>query len=106
MNMTRKFSFKKGQGLPLNTIVLAILVIIVLLVIVVFFTTRVGEAGKQLDTQSTTACESTNPALSTAGYIGFASEDQYNSKPDQSKWSKVPGIADCYASKTETGSKS
>jgi Sec-independent protein translocase protein TatA len=54
---------KKGQGLPLNTIVIAILVIIVLLVIIVFFTTRVGETGESIDatTENFGQCNEDNP---------------------------------------------
>ena len=59
--------FRKGQGLPLNTIVIAILVIIVLLVIVVFFTSRVGETGGQLDENSAVDCSINNPAISALG---------------------------------------
>ena len=58
-------AMRKGQGLPLNTIVIAILVIIVLLVIIVFFTTRVGDTGDQLDQQSANQCNISNPAIST-----------------------------------------
>ena len=55
----------KGQGLPLNTIVIAILVIIVLLVIVIFFTTKMDSSGDSLDEQgdSLNKCSDTNPAL-------------------------------------------
>jgi hypothetical protein len=42
---------KKGQSLPLNTIVIAILVIIVLLVIIVFFTSNVAKVGDQTGEQ-------------------------------------------------------
>lgn len=58
-------NFKKGQALPLNTIVIAILVIIVLLVIIVFFTTQVGETGEQLSENSASTCSLQNPALIT-----------------------------------------
>ncbi len=40
----------KAQGLPLNTIIIAILVIIVLVVIVLIFTGKMGFFGKSLDT--------------------------------------------------------
>ncbi|MDA3855600.1 MAG: hypothetical protein PF569_05040 [Candidatus Woesearchaeota archaeon] len=61
-------NFKKGQSLPLNTIVIAILVIIVLLVIIVFFTSNVGKTGNQINEQSAASCSDSNPALSTIGY--------------------------------------
>ena len=43
---------KKGQGLPLNTIVIAILVIIVLVVVIMMFSGSVGESGETFS-----ACE-------------------------------------------------
>jgi len=57
MNVLNKI--RKGQGLPLNTIVIAILVIIVMLVIIVFFTSKVGQSGDTIDdtTDSLRACE-------------------------------------------------
>jgi len=57
---------KNAQGLPLNTIVIAILVIIVLLVIVVFFTSNVGKSGEQINQIS--GCTTQNGALTTIGY--------------------------------------
>lgn len=56
----------KGQALPLNTIVIAILVIIVLLVIIVFFTSKMGESGDTLNTLS--GCELSNALVSSGGY--------------------------------------
>lgn len=58
---------KKSQGLPLNTIVIAILVVIVLLVIIVFFTTRVGESGETLESSSS-ASNMCSIACTTTGY--------------------------------------
>jgi hypothetical protein len=66
--MISKKLFKKGQELPLNTIVIAILVIIVLLVIVVFFTTKMGDSGDSMEQNNPTKCTSSNPALTTMGY--------------------------------------
>ena len=43
---------KRGQGLPLNVIVIAILVIIVLVVIVLFFVTKFGEQTEKVDETS------------------------------------------------------
>jgi hypothetical protein len=37
---------KKGQGLPLNTIIIAIIVIVVLVVIILIFTGQLGDFGK------------------------------------------------------------
>ena len=64
--------FKKAQGLPLNTIVIAILVIIVMLVIVVFFTNNVGKSGKQINQVS--GCTDQNPALTSIGYTNIHEE--------------------------------
>ena len=68
--MTNKNLFKKGQSLPLNTIVIAILVILVLLVIIVFFTTKIGTTGEELDNKgSVEICDADkNPAIKTLGY--------------------------------------
>lgn len=68
--MVKLKNIKKGQSLPLNTIVIAILVIIVLLVIIVFFTSKVGDTSQQLDNQgSVTKCDiGSNPTISALGY--------------------------------------
>lgn len=49
---------KKGQGLPLNTIVIAALVIIVLVFLILIFTGRLGDFGLKLDDTSET-CKGT-----------------------------------------------
>ena len=97
--------FKKGQSLPLNTIVIAILVIIVLLVIIVFFTTQVGNTGDQLDANNPSQCNENNPALSTLGYVDFVSNTTYINLDDniKSDFSKVIGVSNCYASRTDQG---
>lgn len=41
---------KKGQGLTLNTIIVAALVLIVLVILVLIFTGRMGITRKQVDT--------------------------------------------------------
>lgn len=50
---------KKAQGLPLNTVVLAILVILVLVIIIVYFTTNMSKTGDSLDenTKGVNGCE-------------------------------------------------
>ena len=63
-------NIKKGQALPLNTIVIAILVVIVLLVIVVFFTTNVGRTGNQIG--EVAGCNDNNAALTTVGWSQMA----------------------------------
>jgi len=52
----------KGQGLPLNTLVIAILVIIVLLVLVVSFTSNFGKSNASLNEVS--GCSLSNPLVS------------------------------------------
>ena len=59
---------RKGQSLPLNTIVIAMLVIIVLLVIIVFFTSSVSKSGDTISKNSATACAMSNPVITTLGY--------------------------------------
>jgi ABC-type Na+ efflux pump permease subunit len=97
MNLLK--NLKKGQALPLNTLVIAILVIVVLLVIIVFFTSSVGDSGKAIKGQSVTQCSSSNPALATLGYTGFKSKNQFGSSGVE--YSKAIGISDCYVSKTK-----
>lgn len=65
---------KKSQGLPLNTIIIAILVIIVLVVIVLIFTGRMG-----LFRQSIEDCESKGGTISTEEGLGCykIEEDKY-----------------------------
>ena len=41
---------KRGQGLPLNTIIIAVIVLVVLVVLIVIFTGRISAFGKSLDT--------------------------------------------------------
>jgi len=90
---------KKAQGLPLNTIVIAILVIIVLLVIVVFFTTNIGKQGKTLGETTkgvTDNCDRTNPILSNYGKDKIIQDTNSEGKcSDESKFSKVPGLNCC-----------
>jgi len=77
MNILNKL--KKSQGLPLNTIVLAILVIIVLLVIIVFFTSKIGDTSKQLDQNAQIAsCSTSNVAISSLGYTSANYEKSNN----------------------------
>lgn len=64
--------YKKSQGLPLNTIVIAILVIIVMLVIVVFFTSNISESSSTIsDTRnSQLSCENAGGICSSSCEIG------------------------------------
>lgn len=64
------FNFKsRAQSLPLNTIVIAMLVIVVLLVIIVFFTGSLSKSGKTIDDSSSSVCSTSNPVISSLGYI-------------------------------------
>ncbi len=77
----------KGQSLPLNTIVIAILVIIVLLVIVVFFASNIG--GGQDDINTLKGCSVENAAVASLGYTW--ADKQLVSKDNQvcSRGSKI-----------------
>lgn len=94
--MIKKLNNKKGQGLPLQTIVIAILVIIVLLVIVVFFVAKIGDTGDNVDTTSGqyTECSTDNPAFQVLTY------DNINPKvkgecQDGEGWKPIPGTNCC-----------
>lgn len=51
--------FKKGQSLPLNTIIIAILVILVLVFIILYFTTGITKTGEDMNSNqdNINACE-------------------------------------------------
>ena len=55
--------YKKAQGLPLNTIVIALLVVIVLVVIVLAFTSNIGSANDTLQDNSASKCSNSNSAI-------------------------------------------
>jgi hypothetical protein len=57
------FFNKRAQGLPLNTVVIAILAIITLLVIVVMFSGKFSESSDQLSEVS--GCSLSNPLVKT-----------------------------------------
>ena len=104
MNLLK--NLKKGQALPLNTIVIAILVIVVLLVIIVFFTSQVGETGEALDGQSVTQCGPANPALATLGYtaadIDPNSENGKKGYVCEGDYKNAIGIPNCCVLKVKT----
>jgi hypothetical protein len=98
MNLLK--NLKKGQALPLNTIVIAILVIVVLLVIIVFFTSQVGETGQALEGQSVTQCTASNPALATLGYTDIkAINVGTTGESCETDYSNAIGIANCCVKK-------
>ncbi|MFW6286216.1 MAG: hypothetical protein ACOC16_03775 [Nanoarchaeota archaeon] len=99
---------KKGQALPLNTIVIAILVIIVLLVIIFFFVSNMGESGETVD--SLKGCDMNNPMITGAGYTDVESEvipknedGSFDIKCSEEGWSKVPFISQVVKEKDEDG---
>ena len=59
------YNTKKAQGLPLNTIVIALLVVVVLVVIILAFTTNIGGFNTQVRDTGTGLCGPANPAIST-----------------------------------------
>lgn len=85
---------KKGQGLPLQTIVIAILVIIVLLVLVVFFVSKMGSTGSEIDKQTgkNNECDISNPALNMI-YKHVEEDDGMGGCAEDYK--PVPGIKGC-----------
>lgn len=58
MKLNNFFS-RKGQGLPLNTVVIAILVVLVLVILIVYFTTSMNKTGDDIEqnTQGVNACK-------------------------------------------------
>ena len=57
---------KRGQGLPLNVIVIAIIVVVALVVIVAFFLGAFGNLGSRTGTTTGTALEGTELSLAVA----------------------------------------
>ena len=57
------YNTKKAQGLPLNTIVIALLVVVVLVVIILAFTTNIGGFNTQVQETGAGVCNSGNPAI-------------------------------------------
>lgn len=80
---------KKSQGLPLNTIVLAILVILVLVVIIFFFLSNFGKTALGIQNQSPTVCSSSNPVITTLGITNPTTTKTTKNIP-------IPGIPGCY----------
>ena len=90
---------KKSQGLPLNTIVIALLVIIVLVMIIGYFVTGFGGAGEDINEvkSSMEDCSFSNSAISLV-----YDEDKYDieyseEKLDGEGYSKIIGIENCYS---------
>lgn len=84
--MKTNFFNRKAQGLPLNTIVIAILVIIVMLVIIVFFTSKVGESGGTIDetTSNLAKCDvGASILISDSKYSSATFKDSCNSFEDR-----------------------
>jgi uncharacterized membrane protein len=100
MNLLK--NLKKGQALPLNTIVIAILVIVVLLVIIVFFTSQVGETGEALEGQSVTKCDASNPALATLKYTSADIEKIAAGEICPDDYKNAIGIPNCCVKKVKT----
>jgi hypothetical protein len=67
---------KKGQGLPLNTIIIAIIVLVVLVVLVAVFTGRIGRVDTQLTQEQEKAQEQARQLGEGTGEKVFATEGQ------------------------------
>ncbi len=91
MNLLK--TIKKGQALPLNTIVIAILVIIVMLVIIVFFTDSLSQSGDALKEQSATKCDINNPAIKFMKYTKVT--DHNLSESVCPEGSPIIGVSNC-----------
>ena len=86
--------FKKGQALPLNTIVIAILVVIVLVVIIVFFTSSTGESLDTVKKNGATGCSTSNSALKTLGYKEVSLLEVGQSCSDYDGMSEIAGFSE------------
>jgi len=80
----------KGQSLPLNTIVIALLVVIVLVVIVLAFTSNVGQTNDTL--QESNQCNADNAAINI-----IYSPERYTIGPESGTTcpegsSRIPGV--------------
>ncbi len=86
--------YTKGQSLPMNTIVIAILVIIVLLIIVVFFISKMNDNNEQINNVNPTSCNDKNPVLS--GYSAVEEKGDHASCEDKGDgWSNYLPIPGC-----------
>lgn len=73
---------KKGQGLPLNTIVIALLVVIVLVVLILAFTTNIGDTNRTFQEMSG-ECSIICSAFGNQGQILSEAQAQTCSMPTQ-----------------------
>ena len=95
-----EFNKKRAQGLPLNTIVIAVLVVVVLVVIVLAFTTNIGNFNDSVEDTGASQCTADNPAIVT---IYGSGADVQSSEPESDAedarqvcpegLSRVPGIS-------------
>ena len=102
--MIKDYFNRKGQGLPLNTIVIAILVILVLLFIILFFAEGMIDFGD--DTEAARDCGLANPVVAQAYpdredsdfmYIGDREEDSCSelSEYEGEEYSSVGVVREC-----------
>ena len=93
---------KKSQGLPLNTIVIALLVIIVLVVLIGYFITGFGKSANQTgDIQNAySKCHESNELISSVYDL-----DKYNLiESNQDGAINVVGIENCWVVKKVSSS--
>lgn len=74
---------KRGQGLPLNMIVIAIVVVVALVVLVAFFLGAFGKLGGKAGTTTGTALEGTELSLAVASCENLC--NQAKALPDSLK---------------------
>ena len=78
---------KRGQGLSVHTIILAVIGLIILVVIVLMLTGKLGMVGKGLDKPAT--CEDSCNAIGMKASIMFESSCKSNEEPHNYKF--IPG---------------
>ena len=93
--MKKNKVFKKGQALPLNTIVIAILVVIVLVVIVVSFTGSFGEQSKATKDKGAGSCSIGNGIFGALGYqdAGWTDYGESDCSTKGSGWTRTSEIS-------------
>jgi len=98
--MNLKKMFRKGQSLPLNTVVISILVILVLVIIIFYFTTSMSENGNAIEenTKGVNGCEVGSYIIDADKYDDAA----YDEHPDgdtkgkkcKDGWDRIYGAKD------------
>ena len=90
------YNTKKAQGLPLNTIVIALLVVVVLVVIILAFTTNIGGFNTQVNEVGGGSCNAGNPAVAALYGSELNAADFVTNRNStvgcEEGFSRVPGV--------------